>query len=520
MMKVPTLKARRGGLIACVALLVACGSTVQQREVLGQPGLTTGVTSTATSGSNGSGAGTSSGTGLSTAGGTGSAGTGSTATGGAISGAAAGRLSSSSGGTTSSVLPGPSTAPGSPVQVGLLNLTGYSAGLSALGFAPVDTGDMKAQGDAIVSYINAHGGLLGHRIVPVYFTYDVASSSSAPYDTSLYSAACSTWAEDHHVIAGTWPGGLSDSVLAACMQKHNAGLVQLSVGGTTERVLKGFPLVTAPTWISMERAYRLLVRRLAAQQYFADGARVGLVRFDTPEMAYIQKSVIEPELKKVGVTLTDSVALNNPDSTSDISGSASQVQGAILKFRSDRVDHVIFEDFSRLAATEWLPSADSSHYTPRYAFTSDSGPAYLTENGNGASQLRNAIGIGWNPSELGGDTESPQNPLRKGAAETRCMKIMAAADQPMSNAGTRETALQQCEVLFDLQAIVTAGGDITAAAIARGINSVHGGVTSGKAFDITLHPGKHAGAAYFRDIYFDDGACACFRYRGQNQSAE
>lgn len=420
--------------------------------------------------------------------------------------------------TANTTIPGGTTTGGTDglpangkVQVGLINLTGYGSALSSLGFPGIDTGDMKAQGDAIVKYINDHGGLLGHPIDPVYFTYDVASSSSSSYDNSLYQAACSRWTEDSHVLAGTWPGGLSDATLPSCMQAHNAGLVQISVGGTTDRELAGWPLISAPVWISMERAYRLLVQRLAAQSYFK-GATVGLVRFDTPEMALIQHNVIEPELRRYGVTLKESVALKNPDSTSDISSSSSEVQAAILKFRSAGVDHVMFEDFSRLAATEWLPSAQSAGYMPRYGLTSDSGPAYLTANGD-ASALRGAIGIGWNPSEAAGDTTPAQNPLSGNAAQKRCFKIMRDAHQAMQDAGTRQTALQQCEVLFDLKAIVEAGGSATPAGITHGLNALPRGPVSGATFGWRLGPQRHAGAAYVRDLYLDD-ACDCFKYRG------
>lgn len=497
--------------LACAGLLAGCGTTVPLRDQAGLRSLD-GLAGSDSSGSQGLPATGPSGPGATP--GTLSPSSGSAQTGhpGSAQHPAGLRPSQPSGSSRIPDVRGRTVAPGAPVQVGLLNVTGLDSGLQALGMSGVAIGNMKAQGNALVSYLNARGGLGGHRILPVWFDYDVAKSGSGSYDTTLYEAACSHWTEDHHVFAAIWPGALASNVLPACMQKHQAGLIQLSVGGTTDRQLNSYSLVAAPVWISMERAYRVLIQRLAAQGYFKPSAIVGLVRFDTPDMAYVQKTVIEPELRRHGIKLAASVALKNPDSTSDISGSSAGVQGAIVKFRSAHVDHVIFEDFSRLAATLWLPQAQSAQYTPRYGLGSDSGPSYLVDNGN-ASMLAGAIGVGWNPSDEAGDTASSENPLRNNAAYARCMKIMAAGHQDMAEPGARESALQQCELMFVLQAIVVAGGEPSAAGVARGINALRDGPESGKTFGVRLLPGKHAGAAYVRDLYLDS-ACSCFRYRG------
>src|SRR5205085_6057198 len=75
--------------------------------------------------------------------------------------------------------------------------TGEQVGkaLSVGGFSSVNERPLI---DAMIKDVNAKGGVLGRKLVPVYATYD-------PADTRPYSqqsqATCASFNEDHHVFA-------------------------------------------------------------------------------------------------------------------------------------------------------------------------------------------------------------------------------------------------------------------------------------------------------------------------------
>ena len=46
--------------------------------------------------------------------------------------------------------------------------------LTAIGIKGVTTGDERAEAEAVIAYINAHGGAGGRRLSPVYTYYELA----------------------------------------------------------------------------------------------------------------------------------------------------------------------------------------------------------------------------------------------------------------------------------------------------------------------------------------------------------
>ena len=111
------------------------------------------------------------------------------------------------------------------LRIGLAYAVNAGAANAALGATGITTGDVKAEYQIVIDDINAHGGLSGRKLEPVW--HEVDANSTATYDT-LEQQACDNWTQDNNVFAATGGG----ETLLQCL--HNRGVVAFS--GRPDRV--------------------------------------------------------------------------------------------------------------------------------------------------------------------------------------------------------------------------------------------------------------------------------------------
>src|SRR5436190_2714181 len=176
----------RGVLIgAAVVLISGCGTTVTGVKTSGggNQGLSVPSVPGAVGPTSGGGPGTSS-----TAAGAGP---------GAVSGSAAESGGASGGGSATGVAGGAGNGPGltaSTIYVGDAYDPDTASADAALGAAGANPGDTKAETEAVLNYINGHGGIAHRKVVPVWYRLNL----NQPISTSAESA-CQTWTQDHKV---------------------------------------------------------------------------------------------------------------------------------------------------------------------------------------------------------------------------------------------------------------------------------------------------------------------------------
>jgi hypothetical protein len=414
-------------------------------------------------------------------------------------------------GAPAALAPAGGKATGAPVEVGVTVLVSSQDGAARAGFGEFQTGDSHNQVAAVVKYINAHGGLAGRPVTPVIFEIDGTTTQN--YDT-LYQSMCDSWTQDHKVVAGIYFRPLSSMVLPACMQNRGAGLVAVGMGNVSAADLARWPLFSTPIWPSMERSYRILVERAAAQGYLRSGAKVGLLRFDTPGMERVAEQQIKPALAKLGSKVDEEMAFTMPENTADLSGITSQMSNAVLRFSTRGINEIIVQDFAALIGILFPQAAASGGYKPAhgYALTSDSLPSYSAQNAP-EGQFDGAVGVGWSPSQSGVDVSGQHNPVRNSPAAQRCLTAMKAGGEDMSRDTVRQNAFVYCDLFFLLKDAIDRGGAATAAGYLAGLDALGTGFAPALTFSTRFARGKHDGPAAVRDLFYD-GACECFRYRG------
>jgi hypothetical protein len=409
------------------------------------------------------------------------------------------------------------------ISIGIPYFTNGDAYNAAAG-AAVKNGDPRADGEAVVDDTNAHGGVAGRKLVPVYHAYDANSTEPG---ASQDQAACSDFTEDHHVFAVL---GRSTDVLNACLNK--AGVIHIDSGsiiGPDKRTFASLPLYFNGT-VSQERMMADEVSVLRRTGYFSawdyttgmPGAlpvKLGVLSLDTPQWERPLVSTLLPGLARAGhaVDQADVIRVHSPKSQAEIGQTVNDVQGAVLKFRSDSVTHVILLDANGSLTLLFAKPAQGQHYFPRLGINSASGVQPLADQGVlGNDQLNGAVGLGWIPSV---DLPAAVSPGYATAASKRCLKVMLERTGNDYTSTAAATAFGICDMGNLLAAgIRGAGPGITNTSVRRAIESLGSSFASAALPEEFFGPSRHDGTQRGFDMRWDTD-CTCMKYTGSHEIA-
>ena len=323
-------RSRLAGFVVLSLLAAACGSTVGASR--------SGLAANSGAGTNGLGgppAGTSSsgpgGSVTGAVGGVGGTGPSSTAP-GATSLSGSGGGTAAPGTTTASVGPGVSAT---TINIGLTVTDNSKAAASALGASGqgVGGGDAEAQYNIIINDINAHGGVLGHKLKALIYHYDATSTASLDQQES---AACAYWTQDHKVLAVAAGDGTQGNTLLSCLNK--AGVIQVYEEFTSSDLstFRQFPYYFEIGTLDADRMTAAWPAQLKAQGYFGGWdyntgtaskvtpVKIGIISFDDAVSTRAVTSYLEPALKAMGygwVPLADVNYADNPTNGPDSNAS-------------------------------------------------------------------------------------------------------------------------------------------------------------------------------------------------------
>ncbi|HEV7680330.1 MAG TPA: hypothetical protein VGQ42_17350 [Candidatus Dormibacteraeota bacterium] len=424
--------------------------------------------------------------------------------GGAAAGAAAvGGQSSGAGSSTAQLYRGVTAT---TVSIGVIDNTDSSQSLGASGLGAAAIGDGRAQANAVIKDINAHGGIAGKTLVPQF--HDVPTADLASNPSGAGQAACADLAQDHHVFAVVIPLSVSDATTVACFVQHDTPVIIDNTSGYDAAELNQFlGYMFVPAALNMTRAGRTLVAELGPVGYLATGGVYGVVAPDLPEYHRAVDQGLVQAMAARNLSLKDRLFYPT-DSTSQ-----QAFQNAVLSFYSEGIDHVISLG-KQSQISFFMLAAEKQQYRPRYALSSFDNPQLL-ESIAPAAQLNNAVGIGWNPL-IDTDTRHSIGPVN--ASAKRCSDAMAASGVSNSTGNAQASAFDMCDVFFLLQRALAGPQDLSSAGLLQAVNALGSGYSAPDTFQVTLGPNKHDGADAVRDLAYD-GSCGCFLYRSGNKPA-
>ncbi len=517
---------RAVGAFGVALALSACGSTVQVSSSTLQGD---GVGPTA--GDQGLG-GTSGGTGTA---GTGGTSLGGTSSGGTTGGTGGGGTSGSGGsatGTAGPAVPEPlptaaSTGIGvtaKTISIGIGYAPDGDAANAAIGAAGLTTGDEKANSQALVDEVNAHGGIAGRKVVPVFHAYHVTSASSG---ASQDQEACQDWTVDHKVIA-VFSSSLTEN-LVACLKKKGVAYVK---GGqivdSDATFLRQYSNEILTATMTQDRIFKDQVQTLVRKKWFggwntingtpaATKAKVGVLTYDTDSFDRTLHHVLLPALAAAGhaPAADDVIQVHKVQQQADAAQTSAQIKSAVLKLQSDGVTHIVLGDASGFILEIYGSNAQSQGYYPRLGVTSGAAPQAIYDAGLITSQQLNGMaGNGWLPTL---DIPAGDGGRYASPAQKRCLEIMKRrTGQTYSSSNAATIALGDCDGMFLFQQGMAAATSLSPAGLIAGIETLGGAYDSPVVGPTYMSSRQHDTAVRAWDLNWVS-SCSCVRYSGERR---
>lgn len=386
----------------------------------------------------------------------------------------------------------------SPIEIGFVTTSVGNA--QSFGVNAGSSYPDKSMFSALVAEYNKHGGLDGHRIIPVYGATDTASSNWA----NQFAAVCAKFTQDNHVQAVLGYIFVFLPSFESCL-----------AGAHVAHLYGGYQ----PGDVLDQRQYPTLVSTAnpttdsAMLTALDGGLRTGLLNKSTKlglllnsgadgDRAYTRS--VEPWLKAHGLNY-QTVMMNCASGATNISGAVSAVGNAELRFASSGVKVVVSSDVALLV---FMEAAQTQGYQPQYV--TSVGGAALEANAP-ASQMKNLHGFGWLPAV---DVDPGHQPTARRPAQKSCLAMLAKHGLIAKQYNDFMAAYAACDG-FNLYAKALAAGASTPLDVANDVAAAQSGFGGALTYNGELHAtnAQRGGPAVYRP-YAWDGGCSCLTYRG------
>ena len=377
-----------------------------------------------------------------------------------------------------------------------------------LGFKSDPLGDPDAQVKALMTWVNANGGMGGRTLDLVPKVY-VASTDSPQAEEAL----CRSWTQDEKAFAVVLTGQLQANA-RKCYAKGRAVMVDnasypLDRQGYDE--LK--PFLWAPALPVYEDFLPQWVASLQDQKFFDGAQKVGIIAGDSPVNRRSYENLLKPELTEAGVPAQE-IGYVDTLSVDTINGSLFQIAQS---YKQKGVDRILFLGGARLAAL-WPLSAFTNGLTAPYGLSSFDNPVFFGRNpdlwskyGLTANPAVGSMGLSFQP---GSDVDDAEAPFPGTFAEQQCATIYAAGGMSFATRSDSRLPFALCDaVLFLKAALDRAPQNLTPAAFGAAAAGLGADFQSSANFSTFLGPQRVGGPASARPMKFDP-ACSCLKFTG------
>ncbi|MCU1603083.1 MAG: hypothetical protein JWO22_3792 [Frankiales bacterium] len=367
--------------------------------------------------------------------------------------------------------------------------------------------DVKQVWNLLIGDLNTRGGIRGHKIQPVYYQINLTSNVAAEE-----AAACESFTHDHHVLVAV---GDSSPGFARCVTKGGSALIDSSFTDGVSAQYNGLSYVYQPGGIAQDHLMAVYGKVLDEMGYFTSTTPItlGVMYEDTP--AYTQaEQILERSLTSLGIKVKVKEAFAPVQSEGDVSRNQSQVQAAVLKFRSAGVTHVIAVENNAWLIGFFGVGAASQGYYPRYGYDSNEVLSNVATNVP-ARALEGSVFLGYYPPY---DTLDTSKFTPAGRA---CLALLHRKGyNPPTTGNGYHDVLTACDDLRFLGAGLDAapvGMGVSRSALAAGVQTLGTSYSSAVTFQtrFTTGLGFVDGVSGYRKGKWDDG-CSCFAYTSGN----
>lgn len=425
----------------------------------------------------------------------------------ATGGTSAGSTTDAGPGTTTDDTGTGESADRRPIKVGIVYVNN-DEGASSAGVDNDNTFTPRRVYDALVAAYNARGGFADRRITAVF----VELRSSSPSLQADIQAACSKFTQDEHVAVVLGGTGLYSESFSECLTKARTPQLTGDYGLGDTQSMQQAPYLFAPASLDIETRMRAVLEHLTAAGRLTAEDRLGVVIEGCTYNQRAFRNGVVPTAKRLGLTIAAETESRCFESIGDLGGLSSDMQAAVLKFRTNDVNKVLFVsgNVEGNLMLFFATSAESQGFRPGYALSSAVIPA-VQEANTPKSQLANAVGLGWLPSV--DRTRAPASM----PAGTRCLRDLKTGSGTTPNSAVdRAYAFTACDAfaLYDAALRATLGAT-DATTVANAITRLGTGFASAAVYgeETDFRSGRRTGPAQGR-VFAWSGDCGCFDYTG------
>jgi hypothetical protein len=416
-------------------------------------------------------------------------------------GTSGGSGTSGAGGPTGTIAPGAAgPANTDPISIGFVVTEVGNA--AALGLNAGQSFSHRQALDALVRSLNAQGGLAGRRIEPVIDGTDTASISWE----ADFASACAAFTQDNHVEAVLGYVFAFFPSFESCLT--NAGISHLSTSYNIgdDAGFNQFPHLFSLANPTLDRVYATSLTGAARYGRVTAASKIGVVITECALDIRAWARGGDATAKQLGLTVTTVERLSCPSGSASVGSVITQIQNAVLKFRSAGVDTVLIEGPPLLI---FAGAAEAQGWRPKYLASTLSGGAALPGNLPDA-QAANITGIGWfSAIDVAGSRQPARTPPQE-----RCIGLLREGGLSPSAYNDLVSAYSFCDALFLYEAALQAtNGNSDVAAITAAIEAMGDSYSSASALDgrVLFQRGRHDGTVFARPWAWDAG-CTCFAY--------
>ena len=369
--------------------------------------------------------------------------------------------------------------------------------------------------EAMLKYINEHGGAAGRKLEPVF--HKISVTSTEPYDQQDQEV-CNHWTQDDPVFVAD--GGFKTENGIACFHKN--GLVTIATNGLrfkSDAFFERYPTYLEFDGVDNDAIAHMYADNMKKLGFFDKGYKLGIISWTDPEYANPTKNVLVPRLQQLGIKVSDVTYITSPDSGGEAAGPIAQIGNTAVRYKSDGITHVMMMDIGGNLAFFFMQAAERQQYAPRYGWHSGSGNTAIANAYKGTAgeqqarnQMEDAVSIGFSPTIDANAEDVPS--WGKSPAKKVCYQQMRQGGVEMEDSNARALAEGVCDAAWTIQATLDAiSGDVINQetwyeGLAR-MEQMNVVLTGGRGFKIT--PTKRDGLEFAaRMRFFED--CICFKY--------
>ncbi len=383
----------------------------------------------------------------------------------------------------------------------------------AIGAAGASQINQRRAWEAMIDYINNHGGVNGKKLDPVFHRLSVTSTE--PYDQQDQEV-CAHWTQDEPVFVAD--GAFKTDNGLACFEKN--GLVTITTNGLrfkSRAAYQRYPHYLEFDGIDNDAIARMYADSMKKMGLFDTGYKLGIVSWDDPEYALPTRNTLIPRLRQLGIKVSEVTYIAVPDSGGQAADPIAQIGNTAVRYKGEGITHVMFMDLGANLAFFFMQAAQRQQYAPRYGLHSGSGGTALADllSSGGAQeareQLRDAVAVGWVPTL---DVRAEDVPKwAQSPAKKICYRQMREGGVEMDSANARGLAEGVCDAAWTIQATLEAAGSII------NQDTWYRGLATPRADNITLTGGMGYSVSPTRRDAIEYAAlakfvsnCVCFRY--------